>query len=80
MVTKTRKETVTEEKTVETWEECDKCGFRVVGIAYHHFECREGDSYPDGGSGVTLDLCAGCREDFWKLLMENGFNPHKYSW
>lgn len=80
MVSKSRRKTVTEEKVVESWEECDRCGKRVDSPAYHNFECQEGDHYPEGGSGIALDLCGECRKLFWKLLKDNGFEPHEYDW
>ena len=77
MVTRERREVVTESKRVEWWEECDRCGKKIESGL--DFDCSEGSYSVDYSYGVELDLCVSCREVFWKILKENGFEPVKFS-
>ena len=77
---------VIEKEIINTKTICDKCGKDVLIGMYDAFnfdlEIKTGDSYPEGGSGKSLDmdLCLDCVEGFKKLLNDNGYKLIESEW
>lgn len=65
---------------------CDKCNQEVDNDIYDAFKFdltyKKGECYPDGGSGVKvdIDLCPKCAEDLISLLENNNYRTNTSDW